>query len=395
MSVFCYHRNTRHWRKIDFAGLLFVVFMMSPAEAQAEGGDVRLILSEQGVWDSNPMMLTQNVKEIYGETTMPRVLFFDKTETSKIGFDAWLENSVFNRSEYNATDYHAQLDFTKQTQRLHFGVQGKLDYDSTRTSEISNFGQATLLSRHLGYAASPTIGYDLSQLSKVELTGSYDRSIYDKATYVDYRTVSFSPAYTRKLTELYSGIILANLRRYQTEEGMDKIVDSVGPMIGFSAVFTPKLSGQLRVGAEASREKGAGLVTQDWMWSSVFSSNMTYTGDQDTFRLLASRAQQSYGNGNNALLTSFGVQEEKQMTPKVTLRVGLTYQFSDKDKSSAANLDAQYIGDAGLTYHVVEKLDVTTSYYYRNESYVHRAQTAQKSIARVGLVYRPTIEGIL
>ena len=368
--------------------------LCAPAQAQNDPSGVNVSLSETGSWNSNPMMRRQGAQEIYGATTTPRVSFLESTETSKIGLDVWLENNIFNRHEYDTTDYHAIVDLAKETQRLEVALKGNVDYDTTRTSELTNFGIQTDLSRHFAYTLTPTVGYALSPVSKIEMTSSYTKSMYEGNTYLDYHTLSFTPSYIRNFTELYAGVISLNARRYESDEGLQKIVDSIGPSIGVQAKMSPEFSAQLRVGAEASQEKYAGTVTQKWTWSTVFGSDVTYKGDQDTFTISASRAQQSYGNGNNALLTSFEAKEARQINPKFAVNIGGQYQFSGKDSASTTNLDTRYGGNIGLVYHVTQNLDLSTSYRYRHESYVNTSEEAQENVARLGLLFRPKIDAL-
>jgi len=375
-------------------GLASLALALTPLVAHAEGMTFTPSLSQNIVWDSNPLMLTQDVKEIFGESTLPRVAFLHKTQTAKIGLDAWIENSLFNRHAFDSTDYHGVLDLAKETQRLSAALRGAVDYDTTRTSELTNAGTQTTLSRHFGYSASPTVAYNLSPLSKVELTGDYTKATYDKNAYVDYHTLSLSPSYVRAFTELYSGIVALNARRYESDEGRERIVDSIGPVVGVLAKLTPRFSTQFRVGAETSRQTDGGAVTQDWSWSTVFSSDLMYKGDQDTVHFIASRAQQAYGNGSNGLLTSLDLREERQINENFSANVGLGYQLSNAEKNSGTNLDSRYVGDAGLTYHATSKLDVAASYRYRNESYTDRSEKAEENIARVGLTYRPKVDGL-
>lgn len=364
------------------------------AQAQVNGDDIKFSLSETGVWDSNPMMRLRNAEEIYGATTTPRLSILNETETTKIGFDTWLDNSIFNRAAYNTTDYHALLDLAKETQRLAVGLKASTDYDTTRTSELTNFGLQTDLSRHFAYTLTPSIGYSLSPISKVELLGSYSKSVYDGDNYADYHTISLSPSYTRNFTELYAGVFSVNARRYESDEGRSKVVDSIGPSVGVLAKLTPDFSAQLRLGAEMSQEKVNGVVVQKWEWSTVFGSDITYKGDQDTFRFSANRAQQSYGNGNNALLTSFEAKEDRQINPNLVASVGGTYQFSNKDSAATTNLDTRYTGNIGLVYRITPSLDVSTTYKYRHETYVSTSDEAKENIARLGLSFHPKLDSL-
>lgn len=374
------------------AACVWSVALVSPA--LAEDLKVEASLAETAVWDTNPMMRTQDVKTLYGATTTPRFHLEKETPTSGLSLTTWLENNVFNLHEFDSTDFHGQTELNKKTQRLSTALGLTGDYDTTRTSELTTFGLDTGTIRHLGYSASPTVEYALSPLSKVGLTGNYSKSIYDASNYVDYHTFSASTSYQQNFNERYAGVLALSARRYQSDEGPERFVDSIGPTLGVLATITPEWSAELRAGREVSRDKLDGMIVQDWTWNSIYTAKLHYKGDQDQFLFSSERAQQAYANGTDSLLTTLAVRDDHRINELFSVNMALSYQFSDDEQTTDNRLDNLYAGNLGVTYHVTSSFGLSTSYGYKRETFTREDGIARQNIVRLGLTYRPEFEAL-
>lgn len=376
----------------SFGCALSFAVLFGAGAASADEMKIVPSLSETGVWDSNPLMRRDHVTELYGATTAAKLDVEQLTPTADFVGGASVENNIFDQHEFDSTDFHGKLKLAKRTERLEVALAGAGDYDTTRTSEVSNLGDESATARHLGYNAAPSVRYALSQLSSVSLAGQYLKSSYDEDSHTDYHTLSLTPEYERYFTERYAGLLSLNARRYETDEGVDRRVDSVGPAVGIVAKLSEQWTGDARIGQEASREERAGTVVQDWSWSSVYSANFAFKGEQDQLRLSSTRAQQSYSNGTDTLLTTFDFDGTRKINELFSVNVGLTYQFSDDEQSDSNRLDVLCSGKAGVTYHITEALGLTSSYRYKHETYTQADGAARQNIVRLGLTYRPQFE---
>jgi hypothetical protein len=386
---FCANRARLLWTTCLASGLL--VFA---ASAQAQDMTITPAISSTGSWDSNPMMRKTGVEDLYGVTTVPSLSFKKETPTWDFLLSGRLENNVFDDSSYNSNDGFGALKLARRTERLDVGLSSSVDYDTTRTSETTDFGSATDLSRHLAYRIGPSMAYALSPISKVALRGSFEDSTYEKESRTDYHTLSLTPSYERDFSERYTGVLSVRLRRYEADSGSDRRVDSIGPTVGLNAELTQQWSGNISVGQQASREKPAVVTGDDWTWSTIFSGGLRFEGEQDMFTFQANRSQQSYNNGTDVLLTSLNVDASRRINPLFSVRMGLGYQFSDDENATVDQLVKKYTGSAGLTYHLTEAVGVTTSYSYRQESYTGDDKTARQNIARLGISYKPQFDGL-
>ena len=370
---------------------LFVLLSLTQG-AFAGDREVGLSLSQAGVWDTNPLMRVDQVEELYGSTTTLRLNYADKTPATSFGFGAWVNENLFDQSDFNSTDFHATTGLAHKGERFDASLNAKADLDTTRESEFTEIGLATKMVQRTGYSLAPQMSYSLSSISKLGLTSSYMTTVYDDDSYTDSHAFVVSPSYQRNFSELYSGVLTLRARRSETDSGPQKITDSIGPTLGITAKITERLRAQAHAGQEASREETEGVVTRDWTWNNVFSSSLTFDGEQDKLSLSASRSQQAYANGSDRLLTTISMQQRHNVNPALSLNIGANYRFSDLADDASGQLDRAYGGDAGLVYHATQKVDLSTSYRYRNELLTGSSKAVQQNVVRLGLTYRHNMD---
>src|ERR1700722_2828278 len=120
------------------AASMLMLFGLTPA--RASDATIQAVLGETGSWDSNPLMQINGARSLYGSTTSPELIFSDNTPTIKFSADTLVNENLFNLSSFDSTDVHENVNFMDQgSPRWSYGGQAKLDYDTTRTSEVSNF----------------------------------------------------------------------------------------------------------------------------------------------------------------------------------------------------------------------------------------------------------------
>ncbi len=274
-------------------------------------------------------MLLHDVKPLYGSITSPELLFTDNTPTIKLSSDTLLNENVFNQSEFDSTDVHETLSFNDNpTPRWSYGAQGKIDYDTTRTSELTNFGLATVPVRHTGYQATPNIAYNATPVDKFSLTGSSLTSNYNSAVFPDYQIYSATPSYSHSFDPLNTGIFSVLAQHYMTTSGPSTKDDGISPQIGWQRSFTPRLSATVSVGPELTRQTGAN-GNQPWSLSYNYSTDVSYKGVQDVTDFLASRTQSPFGNGQEALTTTVGVTEKHAINDNFSINFGANYVTAD------------------------------------------------------------------
>ncbi len=368
-----------------FAGAL--IYVAAPAFAASIAFEPSI--SEVGAWDSNPLLLTTDAKPLYGSTTTPRLVAKSQTPTTELVGDVSVSHNVFNQKSFDSTDAHGKLFVSRRNQRFEAGARQTVDYDTTRTSELTTFGREAGVLRHLGLSFAPYASFLVNPKDKISLTGRLLVSRYDSQAYTDYNVYALTPSWSHSFTPLQTGSIFLHAQRYVTQSGFKRTVDSVGPSLGWNVLFSPRLSGRFSLGFEASQEKSPNGNEAPWQVNHVFSGVITYKGEQDTIDFSALRQQQPNSNGTQRLLTSFSIKERHAINENLFWDVFVGYQFSRSDSSAANDLKNLLTATTGLTYRATEAFDIFAKYKYRHEALTNRDDIAMGNAFTIGLTLRP------
>ncbi len=357
---------------------------------------LQAIGTETGTWSSNPLMtVSSDVKPLMGSTTSPELIFKNTTPLSQMLLDTKIDKSVFNQQSFNSTDMHVTAGFSTQNAHWVASMQERTDYDTTRTSEVTNYGLRPVVLRHLGLSLTPQVTFNPTAVDSFALTGSAATSQYESAVFTNYKTFSATTSYTRRFDPRNAGIISLQAQRYQTGRTNAVEINSMGPNIGWQTTFSPRLTANASVGAQTSRQYDFGNPTSPWTWQYVFAGGFSFKGVQDTIDLKTERAQFAYGNGTEALQTSFSFAESHALNSSISLNGGANYLSSVYQATTRGALKNMIGGNAGASYHATECLDFTTSYRYRHEALTNTTKTAQDHAVTVGLAYRPNMWTLL
>lgn len=360
-------------------------------EPCALAGNIQIqpIFNQTGAWDTNPLMVTEGRKTVYGSTTSPKLLVTNETPRSKLSASAWVDQNFFSDSSYNSTDLHATTALSRRNERWEALFKGAVDYDTTRTSELTNFGMNVGKVRHFSYTVGPEVAFMPTALDRVSLASQFQKAVYKSDAYSDYSTLSLTPSYTRSLTPLTSGLFSVQAQRFQSERDPKRRVDSIGPTIGFSTKLTPSFSLDANAGSQASKERQSGEDDEKWKWHYVYSGGLSYKNEQNELRLGASRSRQPFGNGRDSLLTSFDLNNSHALNERLTWLVNGSYKFANYDSDTNRDLDSMASGRTELSYRLTETVNLSANYAYQNERLTDGGERAERNIAKLALTYRP------
>ena len=345
--------------------------------------------SETLSWDSNPLMLANGAKSLFGSTTSPVLILHGDTPVVHFSSDSLVSENIFNLSDFNSTDFHENLKLNKQLQEWGAAIQGKFDYDTTRTSEITTYNLNLPYVRHTGFSVAPDISYNFTTIDKLILAGSFARSTYNNA-FVDYDIFALNPSYEHNFDPMSKGVFTLQAQRYQTIGAEQSKVDSIGPTIGWVSILTPRLTAKADAGVQKSMQNATATSPSSSAWNYIFDADLSFKGQQDTADLLASRSQYPFGNGTETLLTAFSLSDVHALNPSIALNFSGNYQFAKQPPgATGVNLDAEFGGIAGLIYHAFEHWDMTAHYQYKNETLTGISGMIQDHTILLGLTYHP------
>lgn len=344
-------------------------------------------------WQTNPLLLSTGHKTLYGSVTTPQLMVVDNTPTIKFDAKLSLNENIFNISGFDSTDLHSKIDFDKKLERWEAGFTEQSDYDTTRTSEITTFNNNTLGSiRHLGNSVSPMIAFTPTATDKLSLIGNFTKSQYYSAGFSDYHIYGVTPQYEYSYNQLNKISLSVQMQRYETDSGPDATVDSIGPMLGWTAILTPNWTAKVAAGAQTYRQQSSATTTanQDWKWQGIFTADLSHKSEQDTLDLSAVRALQPYANGTEYFLNTLSLSDAHDINKLFSTTVNASYQFADSNHQGN-NLKALISAGAGLAYHATPNFDVTASYAFRDQELTNIPGNQNDHLVTVGLVFRPIL----
>lgn len=364
--------------------------------AEMPGGLMAQAIGTQSAYfDSNPLFLTAGAKSLWGSITSPELIVNDTTPLATIRSDTILTSNNFNQSAFDSNDIHSKLNLTDQIQRWGMGLQGNVDYDTTRTSEMSNYGNLPLVpARHFGGTVAPQISYNFLPTDKLGLSGSYTSSHYDSAAFTDYEVFSASPSYTHQFDPLNSGSFSVQAQRFRATEGTLNVVDTIGPSIGWRTQLTPQMKATASVGYDEARQETAQNPNASWTPQLNFAFGFNFKGIQDVIAADASRAEYPFGNGAEAFLTQVSLNDTRAISPAFAIGVGGNYQSAEYQSNAFGNLQSLAGGHASLIWHATNRLDVTTSYQYQHETLTDVSEGIQNHVGMMSVAYRPQAWGL-
>ncbi len=358
---------------------------LTPAFAK---DNVKIGISETPLWDSNPLMLTTGKTDIWGSETRAFVDFGRMTPDATLNATLAAEHNYFNNSSFNSNDFFFRTDLKKNTALWEWSINGRFDYDTTRTGEITTFGRNTRVGRRLSWQAAPRVAYNLSPRAQLVLDGSWQENHYDNSvSLTDYRTVSLSPSVVYSLTPLQKAFLLFRTQHYSSLDG-DQDVDSLGPSLGWQYRFKPEWSLELFAGFLASKYDGYVTAGNDWEYNPTYSATLEYLGQRNHTSFSVARARQSYANGTESELISATAENKFTINSQWALSMKALYQDAKRSTVSMGNLDTGYEESVGLVYKAGERWDFSLSQRFRREELTNGLGVAERNIIRAGLTYR-------
>lgn len=344
--------------------------------------------------DSNPLRLASGSDTLMGSETSPELILGDVTPTHKVYLDTLVNYNLYDDSRFNTTNFHETLGLFKMNQRWVAGVEGRFDYDTTRTNEITSFGISIPSVRHTGLLVAPQVSFNPTAIDKMMLNGSMSQSTYDNSAFVDYKAFSLSPSYAHNFDPNNAGLIIMNFQRYQADDANKSRTDSVGPSLGWTSIINNRLDTKFSAGMEKTKQSSLLDISKSSQLNYVFSASANFKGQGDVASITASRSQRPFGNGSSLLLTSLDIGGAHSVNEKLTFNAGSNYSYTNSSSSSGVNLDKQLKISGGVSYRLLRSLDFTTNYQYIDQKLTGSSGSIKEQILLIGIGYHPDFSPI-
>ncbi len=373
-------------------GLVIACATLAAPMATFAAKDATLSLSQQTVYDSNPLRLPTGAESLFGGTSATTLTLTHATPMNAVESTSTVQANYFDDSAYNSIDWFETLRLSRDTARWQAGITGKLAYDTTRTSEITNFAQNVPDVRSRKLALAPEISFKADSRTRLKLMTSATDVSYDNNAFTDYALYTLTPSYEYKLSEQHTAHVDLRAQRYETTEGAALYSDSVGPMVGIRSSFNRSLSGGLAMGAVHVDKHGEGAGSDDRdLWNYVFRGTLRYQEAATVWDASATRAREPFGNGTETLLDTFTLNRSQQINPSLKLDAQGKYQSADYSGSPGVNLDHGLTLGGGLSYRLTEHSDLSGEYRYRDEKLTNVTGNIAQHVVMLTLAHRPEL----
>ena len=350
---------------------------------------LKIRAAEKFSLDSNPLRLSAGSDTLMGSETKLGVMIGDITPTHQVYLDSLVNINRYDTSSFNTVNFHENLGLFKSNQRWLVGAEGRFDYDTTRTSEVTSFGIAIPRVRSSSFSVTPQISFKQNAIDKWALNSRLAHVEYDNSAFIDYKAYSINPSYSHNFDPNNAGIIILNFQRYESDNATNSRMDSVGPSLGWTSIINDELNTKITAGLEKSERSSSLNTDDDSRLNYVFSASANFKGLRDIASITASRSQQQFGNGNSALLTAFDIKEAHSLNEKITLNGNANYSYTNYSSPLTINLDNQVKISGGIDYHLFQEVDLTSSYQYLNQKLTGTSDTIKEQILLIGIEYHP------
>lgn len=339
--------------------------------------------------DTNVLRQVRDGFALTGTNTAAAVTVSNSTPTSKFSSYSQVDRGMFDDSRFDSTDFHQKGSIGTRNQRWSAKLDGSYDYDTTRTSEITNFGITVPRVRRNAWSLSPEVGFTPSKGHKFNLNTLYSRSGYDNAAFIDFNFYQIRPSYSRHYDELNTGVISFHADRFESTSGASNTIDTFGPSLGWTRIVSEQLSFKFNAGGQYAKQESNNAANNDSAINYTFSGDMTFKEDKDNLLFTLSRAQQPFANGISALFTTFKVNETHAINENLSLTGSGSYRYADYLNSTGTNLDTELSGSAGIAYKIYNNIDITGNYRYNNQTLTNTSGAIKQHIVMVGLSFHP------
>lgn len=347
-------------------------------------------LSQQFVYDSNPLRLAHGAEGIFGSTTSPSLTLTSETPRGSISAQTRVTNNLFNDSAYNSVDLFEDITLTRQNARWQTGLGASFAYDTVRSSEITNFAINAPDIRSEKFTLTPKVAFRPNATERTALSGSFTTTHYDQTAFTDYQLYTLNPRYEHAFSPADTGLFGLYAQRYEADANVTSTSTSVGPQIGLQTSLTPHLRSELSAGALATDKRYD--ADEQHLLNYVFRGALTYKGEQDTLDLLTRRAREPFGNGTETLLTSLTLDARHRLNPLLSLKAQGKAQTADYESAPGTNLDHGETIGGGVAYALTQHTELAADYRYRSEKLTTIANPIDQHLVMLSLTYHPVLK---
>lgn len=315
------------------------------------------------------------------------------TEVSDLRFRGVVDTSYYTDvSELNSTDGALEAYYIYRMERTTFGLDSRLIYDSTLTSEEETTGIVQVNKRRTFFDISPSIDYALSERATIGLDFTFQDVSYEDASEIllsDYQFFQAGLNGEYDLTERVS--ILARLLydRFDSEQRWDRS-DAYGGEAGFRYEISDRMTLTALAGGR-SVEQTSDVGGQSITTSSsgpMFSVSLNREYGPGEIDITLARSLLPSGRGTLLDTTRAGIALSFPVTERAIARLDLA-AVRNRNPGNEINFNDRdfFLVTPGFRWLLSESTWLDVSYRYRYQDREIIDGNAQSNAVYIGFAH--------
>ncbi|MFP4464119.1 MAG: hypothetical protein ACLFP8_02715 [Alphaproteobacteria bacterium] len=381
------YKNGSYLKRRRYSLAVIMVVAFSSAPALADKGELGLSITQNALWDSNPLMLSSNESSIVGSETQATFDYTKKTPNTVFQSGLTATRNQFSDSRFSSSDFLGFSGLNVDAQRWGISVQANIKNDTTRTSEVTTFGLDVGSSGRQSYSITPSVSYDISPRNAIMVSGKWEKVRYEDTAFTDYRTYAIIPSIVHNLSPRQQVQLSWLYNRYESDSA-DQHVETSGPSVSWKYAFRPYLSLNISGSLLKTTYHGYGNADNQDERMPAFAVTLDYSARDHALKVHVEKARQAYANGTESYITTYALSDRYSLNQNTSLAFSAQYQDARHPPISGSTLDNSWSVSGSVDYALAKDWNLAASYRHKQERLVNNSKVARQDIYKMGVTHQ-------
>ncbi len=323
-------------------------------------------------YDTNVRLTNTNPEESFGATVIAGVAAGKATQTSDIAVKAEVNSRWFSEvSDFDRTNGALYFKSFQQLERVRVGLNGRLNYDSTETSEEQTSGIVQVNKRRTRVFLEPSLRYSLTQRADISATLSQELITYEDVENIPLFNYTYSTAEAGiryRWTERINFISSLSYDRYEANS-VESSSNTYGINAGAEYAVSPTLSVSGYAGTQYSESETLSFEGENEKNdTSGFQFRLRVAKGLDSGRLIfdAERGLLPTGRGTLLETTSAFLGLDYPIKPRLGAKMSVRAYRNREPGGEASVNNRDFIRlEPKLAYKLTRNTNLELGYQYR------------------------------
>jgi hypothetical protein len=323
-------------------------------------------------YDTNVGLTNTNPENSFGATVIAGIAAGRATQNSDVAVKAEVNSRWFaDAPDFDRTNGTLYFKSFQQLERTRIGLNGRLRYASTETSEEQTSGIVQVNKGQTLIFLQPSLRYSLTQRTNISAVLSYETVTYEDVETIPLFNYTFATAEAgirHRLTERLNLVSSLSYDRYEAES-VGSSSNTYGITAGAEYEASPTLSIRGYAGLQSSEStvpaSDDGTETSN---TTGFQFQLRVAKEFDTGKLVVNADQGLLPTGRGTLLdtTSLFLGIDYPVKPRLDLRLAVrTYRNREPGGETSVNNRNFIRLEPKLAYKLTRNTNLELGYLYR------------------------------